>query len=51
MSDDPRPLVPGPASHSYRLAADGLRGAGRARTLAEHAFVHRARDLEALWRA
>ena len=27
--------------------ADGLRAAGRARTLAEHTFVHRARDLEA----
>ena len=31
--------------------ADGLRTAGRARTLAEHTFVHRARDLEALWTA
>ena len=31
--------------------ADGLRAAGRARTLAEHTFVHRARDLEALWTA
>lgn len=26
-----------------------LRAAARARTLAEHTFVHRARDLEALW--
>ncbi len=34
-----------------RAWADGLRTAGRARTLAEHTFVHRARDLEALWRA
>ena len=32
-------------------AADGLCTAGRARTLAEHTFVHPARDLEALWRA
>ncbi len=43
MSDDPRPLVPDPASHGHRHPA------GRARTLAEHTFVHRARDLEALW--
>jgi spore maturation protein CgeB len=34
-----------------RAWADGLRVAGRARTLAEHTFVHRARDLEALWTA
>ncbi|MFL6170227.1 MAG: glycosyltransferase [Ornithinibacter sp.] len=34
-----------------RAWAQGLRTAGRARTLAEHTFVHRARDLEALWRA
>ena len=31
--------------------ADGIRAAGRARTLAEHTFVHRARALEALWTA
>jgi spore maturation protein CgeB len=31
--------------------AQGLRSAGRARTLAEHTFVHRARTLEALWTA
>ena len=36
---------------SDRAWADGLRAAGRARTLAEHTFVHRARDLEALWTA
>ena len=30
---------------------DRVRAAGRARTLAEHTFVHRARDLEALWTA
>jgi spore maturation protein CgeB len=29
--------------------AGGLRAAGRARTLAEHTFTHRARALEALW--
>ncbi len=34
-----------------RAWADGLRVAGRARTLAEHTFVHRARDLEDLWTA
>jgi spore maturation protein CgeB len=34
-----------------RRWADGLRAAGRARTLAEHTFVHRARALEALWTA
>ena len=34
-----------------RAWADGLRAAGRARTLAEHTFVHRARDLELLWTA
>ena len=32
-----------------RVWADGLRAAGRARTLAEHTFDHRARDLEQLW--
>ncbi len=31
--------------------ADRLRAAGRARTIAEHTFVHRARALEALWKA
>ncbi|MBM6399136.1 CgeB family protein [Phycicoccus sonneratiae] len=31
--------------------AEGLRRAGRARTLAEHTFTHRARALEALWTA
>lgn len=34
-----------------RTWADGIRAAGRARTLAEHTFAHRARDLEALWTA
>ncbi len=32
-----------------RTWADGLRRAGRARTLAEHTFAHRARALESLW--
>lgn len=34
-----------------RTWADRVRAAGRARTFAEHTFVHRARDLEALWTA
>ncbi|PKW27082.1 CgeB family protein [Phycicoccus duodecadis] len=41
---------------AHRAAADpawaeGLRRAGRARTLAEHTFAHRAAALEALWTA
>jgi spore maturation protein CgeB len=35
---------------SDRSWADGLRAAGRARTLAEHTFAHRVAALEALWR-
>lgn len=31
--------------------ADGPRAPGRGRTLAEHTFVHRSKDLEALWTA
>ena len=34
-----------------RTWADRVRAAGRARTFAEHTFVHRACDLEALWTA
>lgn len=34
-----------------RPCADSLRAAGRAGTPAEHTFVYRARDLEALWTA
>ncbi|HEX6917350.1 MAG TPA: glycosyltransferase [Phycicoccus sp.] len=33
-----------------RAWAEGLRDAGRARTLAEHTFAHRVAVLEALWR-
>ena len=48
---------PEEAAHLARRAAtdpawaNGIRAAGRRRTLAEHTFVHRARDLEALWTA
>ena len=41
----------GPPGRDRPALGDGLRAAGRARTLAEHTFVHRARDLEALWTA
>ncbi len=33
-----------------RAWAEGLRAAGRARTLAQHTFAHRAAALESLWR-